>query len=187
MVRCLKCSVSIWSTRISCSERPVTLMVATTPKPIETSTPKPLETSEPQPLETTTPQPSVEPTNPPGTNTDSQQGGQSSGTARVKKKRIIQRPARVKIKKLKTDGPGAAVVTWEKVKCNDGYQIQYSLKRNFSGKKTTTSYSKRSFILGKSRKTYYVRVRAVNWGWKSQSKYGYKYGKWSKVKKVRLK
>lgn len=138
------------------------------------------------PPENTT-QPSTEPTNHPDTNADSKQGDQSTGTAGGKKKKIIQKPGRVKIKKIKKAGGLCAKVTWGKVKCNDGYQIQYSRKRNFSGKKTTTSSSKSAYIWGKRNKTYYVRVRAVNWGWKSQSQYGYKYGKWSKVKKVRLK
>lgn len=105
----------------------------------------------------------------------------------IKKLPTIKKPARVKIKKLKKAGKGCAKVTWGKVKCSDGYQIQYSRTRKFSKKKTETSYSKSTYIFGKSKKTYYVRVRAVNVGWKTQSSYGYKYSKWSKVKKIKLK
>ncbi len=104
-----------------------------------------------------------------------------------KKHKTIKKPSRVKIKKIKRSGKKCAKVTWGKVKCNDGYQIQYARKKSFSGKKKTTSYSKSCYIYGKSKKTYYVRVRAVNWGYISQSRMGYKYGKWSKAKKIKLK
>ncbi len=169
-----------------------------TPIPSETDTPIPSETNSPIPSETNSPVPSVPPDNtaqpsteppiPSGTNTDSQQDTSSSVTDVVKKKTLIQKPGgRVSIKKLKKNGKGGAIISWGKVKCNSGYQIQYSLKRNFSKKKTTTSLSTTKYIWGKSNKTYYVRVRAVNWGWISQTQFGYKYGKWSKVKKVRMK
>lgn len=111
-----------------------------------------------------------------------------SGTKKTSttKHTFIKKPGRVTINKLKKKGQGCAKITWKKVKCNEGYQIQYSRKRNFSTKKKITSFSKSTFILGKSKKTYYVRVRAVNMGWISQTKYGYKYGKWSKAKKIKL-
>ena len=133
--------------------------------------------------------PSSKPTNSSDATDNSRQETQSSEAVGIKKekKKLIQKPGKVKIKRLKKDGRGCAKITWGKVKCNEGYQIQYSRKRNFSGKKITTSRSKSACIFGKSKKTYYVRVRAVNWGWTSQIQYGYKYGKWSKVRKVRLK
>ncbi len=149
--------------------------VASMPNP--TNTLKPENTANPS-----------KPTNSPVATTNSEQESQSSSTIDTKKetKKIIQNPGRVKIKKLNKDGRGCAKITWGKVKCNDGYQIQYSRKRNFSRKETKTSNSKSTYILGKSKKTYYVRVRAVNYGWTSQSKHGYKYGKWSKVRKIRM-
>jgi len=144
---------------------------------IETHTTK-KETTEPTDTPTTTPgeEPTTAPSNPP-----------SELPPATNETEFIKAPGKVTIKTLKTSGKGCAKVTWKKVTCTDGYQIQYSTKQNFSDKKKTTSYSKSTYIYGKSKKTYYVRVRAVNWGRISQTKYDYKYGKWSKTKKIKLK
>jgi alpha-tubulin suppressor-like RCC1 family protein len=101
----------------------------------------------------------------------------------------IKKPARVKIKKLKKAGKRRAKVTWSKVKCNEGYEIQYSAKKNFSKKKTTYSMTTSCYVSGKSKKKCYVRVRAVNYGNLSayRSQRGYRKGTWSKVKSIRLK
>lgn len=143
----------------------------------------------------------VPPTNAPAGSPSSNPTGSSSGSSGSKvkssssgsagginqKHSLVSKPGRVSIKKVKKDGLGCAKITWKKVKCNEGYQIQYSRKRSFSSKKTKTSFSKSTYILGKSKKTYYIRVRAVNSGWTSQTQYGNRYGKWSKVRKIRLK
>lgn len=137
-----------------------------------------------KPTSTPTKKPATTPTKKPSSSTPSY--SYSSGT-KTKKHKLIKKPGRVKIKKIKKSGKRCAKVTWGKVKCTDGYQIQYARKKSFSGKKKTTSYGRWTYIFGKSKKTYYVRVRAVNWGYVSQSRYGYKYGSWSKVKKIKLK
>lgn len=115
----------------------------------------------------------------------------SSGSAVVSKASknvmLINTPSRVKIKKLKKAGQACMKITWSGVKCNNGYQIQISRKRSFSKKETETTYGESLYYWGKSKKTYYVRVRAVNYGCKTQSEYGYKYGSWSPVKKIKLK
>jgi hypothetical protein len=98
----------------------------------------------------------------------------------------VKKPGRVKIKKIKSTGKGKVKVSW-KGKCNDRYEIQYSTKKNFSGKKTEKCYSKSTTLYLKSHKKYYVRVRAVNYGHVSAYRWGYKKGKWSKVKSVRVK
>ena len=100
---------------------------------------------------------------------------------------LIKKPARVKIKTIKKAKKGIVKVKLNKVKCSHGYQIQYSTTRSFSKKTKRTSNSRSFYLWIKPKTTYYVRVRAVNKGWTSQTKYGYKYGKWSKVKKIRLK
>lgn len=165
--------------------------VVNTPKPTNTpkpsNTPRPMDTSDP--INTSKPTNSLTPTSSPVATSDSKQNSQSSETGEVKKegKKLIQKPGKVSIKKVQKDGLGCAKITWKKVKCNEGYQIQYSRSRSFSGKKTKTSFSKSTYILGKSKKTYYIRVRAVNSGWTSQTQYGNKYGRWSKVRKIRMK
>ena len=153
-----------------------------TDTPTETA-PTETETSKPAPPE---PASSVSPSATP-------QAGATSGpgvTAEPKEDTphtTVKRPARVKIKKIRRLGRGWAKVIWKKVKCSAGYQIQYSRRRSFSGKKKTISYDKSEYIIGKPKKKYYVRVRAVNRGWITQTSYGNKYGRWSKVKKIKLK
>ena len=83
-------------------------------------------------------------------------------------------------------GKGAITVKWKKVSADvrskiSGYQIQYSLKKNFksaktvkAGKNTTSKKIKKL----KNKKVYYVRIRTYQ---------GSKYGPWSAVKKVKTK
>ena len=83
-------------------------------------------------------------------------------------------------------------MTWKKVRCNIGYNVEYCRKKNFSGKVYTefVSKSKKTCVIkGKSKKTYYVRIYAENYGY--PSKYA-EYRDWirgknSKVKKIKLK
>ncbi len=92
--------------------------------------------------------------------------------------------AKTSIKSVKTK-KAALTLKWKKVNCN-GYQIQYSTKKNFKGAKTLKlSKSKTSTTLKKlsSKKKYYVRVRAY---------YKVKDGKaaysgWSAVKSIKVK
>ena len=76
--------------------------------------------------------------------------------------------------------------TWKKGKAASGYQLQYALKKSFSGAKSvrvkgvkTTSKTVKSLKTGK---TYYVRVRA----YKAVGKQTY-YSAWSGAKSVKVK
>lgn len=65
----------------------------------------------------------------------------------------------------------------------DGYQIQYSTKKNFKSAKKITKKSSNVTLKGlKKRKTYYIRVRV----YKAINKNMY-YGQWSKTKAVKVK
>lgn len=94
--------------------------------------------------------------------------------------------SRASIKSLKRRSARKAKVYYKKVSGAKGYQIAYSTSRKFKKKqtkyKTTTSRSKTLTRLKKNR-TYYVKVRA----YKKDSTGKKVYGKYSKVKKVRLK
>lgn len=61
-------------------------------------------------------------------------------------------------------GSRSLIITWNENKKADGYQLQYSLRKNFSGAKKTTAPGKTSVIAFlknlQAYKTYYVRVRA---------------------------
>ena len=94
--------------------------------------------------------------------------------------------SRASIKSLKRRSARKAKVYYKKVSGAKGYQIAYSTSRKFKKKqtkyKTTASRSKTLTRLKKNR-TYYVKVRA----YKKDSTGKKVYGKYSKVKKVRLK
>lgn len=86
----------------------------------------------------------------------------------------------MKNKKKKT-----VTVKWKKVYGAKGYEIQYGRNSKFRKSVTKTKViSKAAFSIKnlKRKKVYYVRVRAF-------SKSGGKkvYGKWSKVKKIKVK
>ena len=78
-------------------------------------------------------------------------------------------------------------VKWKKLDSHiTGYQIQYSLKKNFSGAKTATvkGYKSTSKAVSKlkAKKTYYVRVRTY-----TKSASGTVYSGWSTAKKNKTK
>ena len=91
------------------------------------------------------------------------------------------------IKKLKSTKKKTLAVKWNKIKNASGYEIQYSTNKKFKKKYTKikkVSPKKLSLTVKKlkSRKKYYVRVRAYN---KTNKKTVY--SKWSKVKNVKVK
>ncbi len=94
-------------------------------------------------------------------------------------------PKAVKLSSLKA---GAAQLTakWGKGKNIDGYEVQYSLKKNFKGAKTVkvTKASKTSTAIRKLKGNtkYYVRVRA----YKKAGGNTY-YSKWSKARNAKVK
>lgn len=65
-----------------------------------------------------------------------------------------------------------------------GYQICYSTKKNMSGAKKKVTKKLTKTLTGlKSKKKYYVKVRAF----KKDSTGNWVYGKWSAVKAVKIK
>ena len=78
-----------------------------------------------------------------------------------------------------------AQLTWKKNRYVTGYEIQYSVNKNFrsGSKKTVSGVSKMKYTLTKlqKNKTYYVRIRTYK---KSGTKKYY--SSWSKVKAVRI-
>ena len=112
-----------------------------------------------------------------------------SGTGNFKESKKLSFtivPKAVKLKKLKA-GSKSFKASWTK---NDiqtsGYQLQYSLKKNFSGAKTVTIKTNRTVSKKisklKAKKTYYVRVRCFH---KTSGK-NY-YSSWSNTLKVKTK
>ena len=88
---------------------------------------------------------------------------------------ILQVPKNKKGRKL--------VVRWNAVKDVKGYQLQYALNKKFKKKKSVqTKKTKYTIKKLKKKKTYYIRVRAYKMNGKKKV-----YGKWSTVKKVKIK
>lgn len=110
-------------------------------------------------------------------------GSNVTGTTKVSYNIL---PKGTSISKL-TKSKKAFTVKWKKqASQTTGYQIQYSLKSNFSGSKTTT-ISKNSTVSKKikglkSKKNYYVRIRT----YKKVNGKTY-YSAWSGAKKVKTK
>ena len=92
-------------------------------------------------------------------------------------------PARAQLNKIINVKSGKVVAKWKKASNADGYQIQYALNKKFKKAKSKTVKSTSVTIKKlKKKKTYFVRVRAY------KAVDGKKvYGKWSSVKKVKIK
>ena len=95
----------------------------------------------------------------------------------------VNKPNKITIGKISNKKKNKVVVNWKKDKYAKGYQVQYSISRKFvkakKVEKKTCSVTLRKLI---KKKTYYIRVRAYNiYNGKKV------YGKWSKVKKVKIK
>lgn len=99
----------------------------------------------------------------------------------------ITPPAKVKEVKLKKNlknvNSAKLTVTFNKVKKAKGYQIYCSTNKKFAkAKKVTIGKTKYTFKKLKKGKTYYVKVKAYKMNGKKKV-----YGKWSEVKKIKLK
>ena len=109
-----------------------------------------------------------------------------TGTSTLSKSLVTYRLARPEITSLSNNASRKMIVKWGRNTKSSGYQIQYSLKSNFSSKKTVTisknkTVSKTISKLTKGKK-YYVRIRTYK-------KVGTKkyYSTWSAKKSVVIK
>lgn len=110
---------------------------------------------------------------------------QNKPAENIQKKKITK-PSKITNVKLKNKKSKKIFVSWKKKAGASGYQIQYALNKKFTKKKKSVNATKNKYsktIIGlKKKKTYYVRVR----GFKSYKGKKY-YGKWSSVKKIKIK
>ena len=95
----------------------------------------------------------------------------------------VNRLERVVVGTVKNIRGRKVVVKWKNVVGISGYQIQYAANKKYKKAKKTVTH-KKQYVIKKLRKkkTYYIRVRAY-------TVYNGKtvYGRWSKVKKVKIK
>ncbi|MCR4691113.1 MAG: fibronectin type III domain-containing protein, partial [Lachnospiraceae bacterium] len=132
------------------------------PKPAPNPTPEPKPTPNPTPNPTPAPVP-----NP---------------TSKAEEK--VKAPKKATLKSAKRTSTTSIKLTLKKLSA-DGYQVQVATDKKFKNNKKSKSITKTSYTFKKLKKdkTYFVRVRAYN-----RDKNGKKvYGKWSKVKQVKVK
>ena len=141
-----------------------------TPTPTPTATPTVKPTAVPTAIPTL--KPTIAPTVTPSVTPDN--SDKISGKKTLSKV-ILRVPKNKKGRKL--------VVRWNAVKDVKGYQLQYALNKKFKKKKSVqTKKTKYTIKKLKKKKTYYIRVRAYKMNGKKKV-----YGKWSTVKKVKIK
>ena len=150
-----------------------------TPTPTISPTPTPTVTPTAVPTKQPTVTPTAVPTKQP-TITPSNTSGNKSVTGKVSNKKTLPK---VNLRMLKNKKGRKLVVRWNTVKGAKGYQLQYALSKKFKKKKSIQT-KKTKYIIKKlkKKKTYYIRVRAYKMNGKKKV-----YGKWSKVKKIKVK
>ena len=124
------------------------------------------------------------------TNTNTNSQTSSSGTANAGKKQStssktvkVKAPSKVKLTSAKNGKGKKLTVKWKKVTGAKGYQLQYAMNKKFKKKKSVqTKKTKYTIKKLKKKKTYYIRVRAYKMNGRKKV-----YGKWSTVKKVKIK
>ena len=103
-------------------------------------------------------------------NTVKQQTYQKTGMTQAEIKKILSKKRCLKLFLGKVTGA-------------KGYQLQYAMNKKFKKKKSVqTKKTKYTIKKLKKKKTYYIRVRAYKMNGRKKV-----YGKWSKVKKVKIK
>lgn len=112
--------------------------------------------------------------------------GSADGKKLLKTLTLYVYPKKVSLSSVKSSKKGQLRLSWKKVERANGYEIQYATNRKMKNAISVkvNSLKKTECILKKlkSKKIYYVRVRA----YKKTGKQ-FAYGKFSKVKKVRIK
>lgn len=128
---------------------------------------------------------STKPTTAPGSNGSANVQPTQKPGGNVETKKVTVKKAT--IKKAKSTKKKTITVQWKKLSGITGYQVQLGTNKKITkGKKTYTvkkaKTTKKTIKKLKSKKKYYVRVRA----YKTQNSKKH-YGKWSKIKTVKVK
>ena len=160
-----------------------------TPSAAPTSTPN--VTPSVAPTSTPDPVPSTAPTNTPDASLNpSPATSESPAAIQTTKPDKVTVPNVAKVKVVKvTAGKKKLVLKWKKSSGVSGYQLQISTKKNFKGaKKISISKSRNKYAKKnlKSRKKYYIRIRAYKTYRNADKKKQKVYGKWTtKSKKIK--
>ena len=157
-------------------------------EPVETPTITPTESTATPTASTAVPtsnssDPTMKPTTNPVVPTTNPTGA-ATPTA-VPSTSTVKAPGKVTVKSAKNTKKRKIVVKWKKISGAKKYEIQCARNKKFTNSVTTktTNKLKVTFKGLSKKKTYYVRVRA----YKINASGDKVYGKWSKVKKVKVK
>lgn len=101
-------------------------------------------------------------------------------------KKKVAKIKKAAIKKLTVKKNGAIRIQIKKLPEVSYYEVQYSLKKNFSKKKTQIFYGNSKILYLKKSKKYFIRVRAVK-RINSHAKNTVLKGNWSKIKHIKNK
>ncbi len=109
-------------------------------------------------------------------------GNQYNKNQQAARQSKVTAPSRVKLKSVKNKKGKKIQISWKKINGVTGYQIQYAANKKMrKAKKVTSAKTTYTAKKLKKKKIYYVRVRAyIKNGTKKL------YGKWSKIKKVKI-
>lgn len=139
-----------------------------------TVSPSPVVSSDPMAVGSPSPMPTA---------TSSVVTGSSIDKKKDNDNKVVSKPGKVKWKSCKVKKWGKVVAKWKKVSGADGYQVQYARKKSFKGKRTENAYGKSTTLWLKSKKKYFIRVRAYTY----DEDYKKLCGKWSSIKKIKTK
>lgn len=99
----------------------------------------------------------------------------------------VKRPSVSKVKSFKAKaGKKKLTLSWKKVSGAAGYQVQIGIKKNFKGAKTiSVSKSKKNYVRKglKSKKKYFIRIRAYKVYKNTYGTMEKVYGSWNKISK----
>lgn len=143
-----------------------------------TSTSSPSPSSSSSSNGKTSPSPSPSPSNEKNNSSSNRENGKISPSK-------VSKPGKVTGLKVKNKKKQKVIVSWNWKVNMSGFQIQYALNQKFTKKKKSKMVGKwtsqKTITKLKKGKTYYLRVRAYK---KSSGKKIY--GKWSKIKKIKI-
>ena len=159
-----------------------------TKAPQETKVPQTTAGIQPAARPQTTKQPQTNAATQPGTTSANSKDKNTSDATGSWTNAMYKKLARKKVTgvKVRKKGKTECTISWKKSKEADHYEVKMAGNRTFTkGKKVEQRFSNWDYFWNlKKKKTYYFKVRAVYYNGNNGRYY---YGKWSRIRKVKIK
>ena len=159
-----------------------------TKAPQETKAPQTTAGIQPAARPQTTKQPQTNEATQPGTTSANSKDKNTSDATGSWTNAMYKKLARKKVTgvKVRKKGKTECTISWKKSKEADHYEVKMAGNRTFTkGKKVEQRFSNWDYFWNlKKKKTYYFKVRAVYYNGNNGRYY---YGKWSRIRKVKIK